>query len=137
MNKLSASAALYKHILERAAVWLEHEFKLPELLTEKAIKDFYFDPPDEIQDCIYDAREDIRSSGIETGIPTDEFSRHYECESVAEQMSDGSWVGWLYWHGGGKHGEPGSIDWIEHAYYLSCEEKEVLTIQRTWTKLKT
>lgn len=135
MTKLSASAALYKHILERAAVWLEDDFKLPELLTEKEIEEFYFDPPSEIQDCIYDAREDVRTSGTETNIQNNQYSRHYECEEVATQMSDGTWVGWTHWHGGGKHGEPSAIDWIEHAYYLSCEEKEVLTIQRTWAKI--
>lgn len=134
MKKLSAPNALRKHILEYSLLFKE-DLKLPELSTNEEVEEFYFDPPKEFGDSVQDAREDVRQSGQETGLPTNEWSRHYECESVAAKMSDGSWVGWLYWHGGGKHGEPSAIDWIEHAYYLSCEEKEVLTIQRTWAKL--
>jgi hypothetical protein len=37
-------------------------------------------------------------------------------------MLDGSWVGWTYWYGGGKHGEPGSIKWVEDAYDVVMTE---------------
>ena len=67
------------------------------------------------EDLVQDARNEFRCTGIETGLPC-ELSRHYESEAVAAQMPDGSWVGWTYWHGGGKHGEPEAIDWIEDAY---------------------
>ncbi len=40
-------------------------------------------------------------------------------------MLDGSWVGWTYWYGGGKHGEPGSIPWIEDAYDVTFVEQLV------------
>lgn len=84
---------------------------------------------------LQDAREDFRTSGEETKIKSDNWSRHYESEEVAAKMDDGTWVGWTHWHGGGKHGEPAAIDWMEDAYFLTCQEKEVLTIERTWAKV--
>jgi len=135
MTKISPEAALHRHILEQASQW-DETIKLPELLTEKQIYDFYEEcRENHLCDTLYEARENIRETGEETGISSDNHSRHYESEEVAAKMSDGTWVGWTYWHGGGKHGEPAAIDWIGDAYYLSCEEKEVLTIQRTWTKI--
>lgn len=63
----------------------------------------------------HDRERELRGSGLPTGLPTD-YSRHYESKAVAAEMLDGSWVGWTYWYGGGKHGEPGGIPWIEDAY---------------------
>lgn len=84
---------------------------------------------------LQDTREDFRTSGEETNVKSDNWSRHYESEEVAAKMDDGTWVGWTHWHGGGKHGEPSAIDWMEDAYFLNCQEQEVLTIQRTWAKV--
>jgi len=53
----------------------------------------------------WDAQEEVRNSGEKVDVPCTEYSRHYECDSVAAQMPDGSWVGWTYWYGGGKHSE--------------------------------
>lgn len=64
-----------------------------------------------------------------------EHSRHYESESVAAQMFDGSWVGWTHWYGGGKHGEPEAIDWMRDAYNLTCVEEEKLVVIRTFAKI--
>lgn len=104
--------------------------------------------PDEIDaenvDDIYDAldsehglgdeEEEFRTMGEETGIPCDNFSRHYECEPVATKLDDGTWVGWTHWHGGGKHGEPAAIDWMSDAYELNVvEEQKVMTV-RTFSK---
>jgi hypothetical protein len=80
-----------------------------------------------------DYLQDFRYGEEKTNIPCD-FSRHYESDSVAAQMFDGSWVGWTYWHGGGKHGEPEAIDWIEYAYDLECKEEEKLVVVRTFSK---
>lgn len=79
----------------------------------------------------YDGMEDFRNCGVETGLPT-EYSRHYESESVATQMDDGSWVGWTFWHGGGKHGEPEAIEWMNEAYDLDCVEEQKLVTVRTF-----
>lgn len=81
----------------------------------------------------YDCRSDLRESGIHTDLPC-EFSRHYESDSVARQMDDGTWIGWTYWHGGGKHGEPRAIDWMEDAYYLNVTEKQEMVTVRTFEK---
>ena len=81
----------------------------------------------------WDARSEVRCSGTETGLPC-EGSRNYESYAVAAQMPDGSWVGWTYWYGGGKHSEPEAIDWIEYAYDLTCAEEEKLVVVRTFTK---
>jgi hypothetical protein len=53
------------------------------------------------------------------------------------QMPDGTWVGWTYWYGGGKHGEPSAMPWIEDAYNLDCKEERVMMTKRTFTKAET
>jgi hypothetical protein len=81
----------------------------------------------------WDAMNEVREGTVETGLPCD-WSRHYESKSVAAQYVDGSWVGWTYWYGGGKHGEPEAIDWIEHAYDLACTEEEKVVTVRTFSQ---
>ncbi len=84
--------------------------------------------------AIDQAASDLRSSGIPTGLRA-EYSRHYESEAVAAQMLDGSWVGWTYWYGGGKHAYPAAIPWMEEAYELACQEEEKLVIVRTFSRV--
>jgi len=80
----------------------------------------------ELQDEI----SEMRYGGTVTGIDRGVWSRHYECEEVAKQMPSGKWIGWTYWHGGGKHGEPEAIDWIPDAYFVNVtEEEKVLTVR--------
>lgn len=57
-----------------------------------------------------------------TDIPSPS-SRYYESQSVAQQLDDKTWVGYTYWYGGGKHGDPSSMPWMERAYFLSCREE--------------
>ena len=87
-----------------------------------------FDIP---EDYLQDAKEEVRSSGADTDLPS-QSSRHYEAKEVAAQLPDDSWVGWTYWYGGGKHGEPSAVDWIEEAYDLVCisETKVVNTFTK-------
>lgn len=85
------------------------------------------------KDDHWDGRSEVRGSGIETQLPSD-FSRHYESKSVAMEMPDGSWVGWTYWYGGGKHSEPESIDWMEYAYDVDCHEEEKVVVVQTFKK---
>lgn len=82
---------------------------------------------------IEDAEGELRGGQVETKIPC-EWSRHYESKSVASKMPDGTWVGWTYWFGGGKHGDPESIEWIEDAYDIDCVEEERLVTIQTFTK---
>jgi hypothetical protein len=100
-------------------------------LNEETVNDIY----DELIGDMRDDLEEFREGEVETDIPCD-WSRQYETKSVAAKMADGSWVGWTYWYGGGKHGEPESIDWMDRAYDLEVSEKEMLTIVRTFTKVK-
>ncbi len=87
-------------------------------------------------DDIGDARNELRHGEhiTDVPIPYNRALRDYEPDSVAAKALDGSWIGWTYWHGGGKHSNPEEIDWVEYAYDLSCTEKEVVTIERTFTK---
>lgn len=91
------------------------------------------------QDLHQDLENEFRLGEAHTDIePTHPFERgltYYEKKSVAAQMPDGSWVGWIYWYGGGKHSEPEAIDWMSDAYDLTVEEKPVQIIQRTFTKV--
>lgn len=82
-----------------------------------------------------DFKGEVREGEVETDIAPGTWSRHYECKSVASQMLDGSWVGWTYWYGGGKHGDPESIDWMSDAYDLEVTEEQKLVTVRTF-KLK-
>lgn len=82
---------------------------------------------------LQDATDEVREGQVETGLPCD-WSRHYESKAVAAQYIDGSWVGWTYWYGGGKHGEPEGVDWIEYAYDLNCVEQERVVTFREFTK---
>ena len=49
--------------------------------------------------------------------------QHYESDAVAKNLPDGTWVGWTYYHGGGKHSDPGSIPWMEDAYNVTSHEE--------------
>lgn len=77
----------------------------------------------------WDAKNEVRCGTVETELKC-EWSRHYESKAVAMKMPDDSWVGWTYWYGGGKHGQPDTVDWMEYAYDLSCKEEEkTITVQ--------
>ena len=99
------------------------------------IEELYYQFEEDVSICdsLYEAdKYDIRADEVETRLPC-EWSRHYESKSVAMQFPDKSWVGWTYWYGGGKHGEPESIDWIEDAYDLECKEEEKMVVVRTFS----
>lgn len=82
----------------------------------------------------WDYESEFREGDIETNIPN-EYSRHYETKSVAMKTTEGDWIGWTYYYGGGKYGEPGSIDWMSESYDLECFEEEKLVVVRTFKKV--
>lgn len=107
--------------------------KLDEV-NEKNI-DIIYDKLDTFdRDFVRDYEHDIRGGDEETNIDP-EWSRHYSSKSVAKKMLDGSYVGWDYWYGGGKHGCPEEMLWMENAYDLVVEEKEVVRTERIFTKI--
>jgi hypothetical protein len=98
-----------------------------EYITEQIEKNAeeYYDG--EIQDAEYEFRESGEPSGLSRGM----FSRHYECEEVAKVLDNGIAVGWTYWYGGGKYGEPEAIDWIDESYLLDVtQETKVVNVYK-------
>ncbi len=85
----------------------------------KAIRERFDSLQDD--DRMHDSTYLLRAGDATTGLPCDS-SRHYESRAVAAEMLDDSWVGWTYWYGGGKHGEPESIPWMEDAYDVIMTE---------------
>jgi len=85
------------------------------------------------QDAHWDAKNEVRRGTVDTKLEPD-YSRHYESRAVAMKMPDNSWVGWTYWFGGGKHGEPEAMEWMESAYDLTCTEEEKTLIVQTFKK---
>ena len=113
-----------------AKFWEWEQPTVPVTLTADNVDDLY----DEIEGEDYtlqDARSEVRCGVHETGLPAP-HSRHYESKSVAAQTLDGSWVGWTYWYGGGKHGVPEAIDWMDEAYDLKVTEEEKMVVVRTF-----
>lgn len=122
-----------KHAILICYANLYDHVRLPDCINAENIDAVYREIYDADDGTIYDAINEIRSSGEETGLQC-EWSRHYESKAVAAKMLDGSWVGWTYWYGGGKHGEPEAVDWMDEAYDLACKEEEKLVVVRTFTK---
>jgi hypothetical protein len=106
---------------------------LPEVTADN-IDDLY-DATDGDGYELQDARNEVRCSGAETGLRSP-ISRNYESDAVAAQAPDGTWVGWTYWYGGGKHSEPEAIDWIDEAYDVTVTEEPKTIIHRTFTKVE-
>ena len=73
----------------------------------------------------YGYEEEFRQGEYKTKLKTSSFSRCYESTEVASKMFDGTLVGWTYWYGGGKHGDPSSIDWMYDSYEVTSEPKVV------------
>ncbi len=71
---------------------------------------------------------EVRRGGIDTDVEAPS-SRHYESKSKGAVIQS-RWVGWTFWYGGGKHGTPDSMEWIDDAYFLECvEEQQVVTVR--------
>lgn len=129
MPEITPEQAVKHIILGITARWNGEE--LPPDMSGEQIEARY----DELvaQDAHWDAWNEAREGNYETGLPCD-YSRHYESKAVATKAPNGQWVGWTYWYGGGKHGDPESIDWMEHSYFLDCAEETKTVIVRTFTK---
>lgn len=129
---MSPAQKLRWAILVKAAEWAGVE--LPSITADN-LDEVWDEKSDELDGHLWDARNEVRCSGEETGLPAP-YSRHYEGDAVAAKMPDGSWVGWVYWHGGGKHGEPEAIEWIEFAYDVTVTEEEKLVTVRTFKEVE-
>lgn len=125
--KFTAPQLLQYAILEQAAIYAGKQ--LEPNLTPDQVDELWDDMGDDMG-----AIDEIRTSGVETGLDA-QYSRHYESEAVAIQAPNEQWVGFTYWYGGGKHGEPESVEWIDYAYHLHCKEYEKLVTIQEFTKV--
>lgn len=116
-------------IIKTAYKWAE--LGAPSLSSDEEVNEAWDNAreDDRVSDCIQDAKNDFRSAFSHRTEVKCDFSRHYDSESVAVQLDNGKWVGYTYWSGGGKHGEPGAIDWIEDAYFLKATPKVITTYE--------
>ena len=89
-----------------------------------------------VEDYISDIKQDHRSGEFNTQIDT-EYLRYYESRGVGIHLENFQGftgdIGWTYWYGGGKHGDPAAIEWVDHAYFIELEKEEVITV-RTYRK---
>lgn len=85
-------------------------------------------------DWFHDAMSDFRDGEFKTGLPS-QSSRHYEAEEVGAALQDGTFVGWTFWYGGGKHSNPDEIDWMSEAYDLEVSQKEKMVVVKTFTRI--
>lgn len=118
-------------ILSKAASWDGTE--LP-TVTADNVDQLYDDLVAADGHC--DCMEEIRSTGIRSNLSRSvdyQAQRHYEHDEVAAEMPDGSWVGWTYWHSGGKFGEPSAVPWMELAYDVSHREQPKVIIEHIFS----
>jgi len=103
--------------------------------TDAKAKEYGYDPNSgEYEDQESEETSEMRSSYTmdAEGIAAWQYSRHYEVKPVVMKL-EGKWVCWLYWYGGGKHGDPSGIDWIDDAIFV--EEGEPI-IKKTFKTVK-
>ena len=139
MSDIKAKDYIYKDILD--IVLLNYEdIKLLdglELTLENAsdlynYSEEYFG--EDVEDIIQEVTYDYRHNGIGCNLLPKHYSRHYEVDFVVSEI-EGKWVGWHYWYGGGKHGEPEQIDWIGDAEFVDIEsQKEVVVVERVFKR---
>lgn len=114
-------------LIKARAAQIQREWdELEPFETAEQALNWYEEKEEECDWYFQDALSDVRCGGIETNI-IPESSRHYETKAVATEIF-GQWVGWTYFYGGGKHGEPGSYDWAGNSYLLSVAKEEIVTV---------
>jgi len=123
---MDASQKLKHLILLKLAEWDGRE--LPPITAENI--DRLYEEDEEKWDAI----SELRSGEVETGLPTP-YARYFEVKAVAAKYIDGTWVGWNYYYGGGKHSEPEAIEWIDEAYDVAVKEEEKLVLVREFSKI--
>lgn len=134
--KMTAEHKL-KHLILLKAVEMKYIEPLTEEVTAENV-DALFEANNQDWE-LQDPKNELRGGQHETNLPVGYQGRglsYYESQSVAMQYLDGSWIGWTYWYGGGKHAEPEAIDWIEAAYDVTVTEEPRTIIHRTFTKVE-
>lgn len=83
-------------------------------------------------DTMQDAQNEVRCMGRLTGLATP-ASRHMEVDAVAILTPFNQWVGFYYWHGGGKHSGAEEIEWMKDSYWVQAETDQVLRLDLKFT----
>lgn len=78
-------------------------------------------------DTMQDAQNEMRCMGRKTGLATP-AARHLEVDAVAILTPFNQWVGFYYWHGGGKHSGAEEIEWMKDSYWVQAETDQVLRL---------
>jgi hypothetical protein len=137
-NAMSVEMAIKAHVLRDAKASGEFKWEWPDSITDEnasEVWDACEEAHDYHADWLHEMLGEFRGSYTEeTGIRC-EYSRHYEAKSVAAKLDDGRWVGWTYWYGGGKHGEPEAMPWLDETYLLECVEEEKVVVVRTFERV--
>ena len=130
IEKMTAPQLIKLAIIDLAIEWGQLGAGNTSDISTETIDDLY----DEYKgdSLLDDCDNETRTSGNETGLPCD-MSRHYDSESVAINVR-GVWVGFTEWSGGGKHGEPEAIDWIDSAYFV--EAKPIIVTRHEFSLIK-
>lgn len=82
------------------------------------------------QDGRNEARHGIEAPEIDC--PT---SRNYEVDAHVGKLPDGSYVGWWFYYGGGKHSDAqNAIDWEAQAFDVNHKAEVITTTKHTFTK---
>lgn len=127
---MNASQKL-KHLILDVAI----NFGMPkpeEAITADNIDALYQKADDD--DWLQDPRNEVRGGQFMPDLPSP-HSRNYEPYEVAARYFDGSYIGWTYWTGGGKHSNPEEIDFVSDAYDVTCTEEVQTVTVRSFSKV--
>jgi hypothetical protein len=128
---MTATQKIKREILIEAGECVDLADIIKDGISEENVDSLYCELRE--RDAHWDFESEFRQGDVETNLGR-EYSRHYESKSVAAKCCDGTWVGWTYWYGGGKHGNPDEIEWMNHAYDLNCTEEWKVVLVREFRK---
>jgi hypothetical protein len=122
-RQMTAEQRIKRHILLQALAEND-DLKFDGEITAENIDDVYAYVLCDIGLC-FKYEEKFRGSGEPSGINTQSsfsYEKHDSIEMV-RQLSDGTWVGWTYWHGRSGIGDPATVDWMLEAYDVEMHEE--------------
>lgn len=125
-KQMTAAQRIKKHLLLKIIKEVKLNIR-PNEITPDNVDGLYEEFGDE------DKEDEFRTNGEHTEIPVTKHSSHYDSRVVAAKLFDDSWVGFVYWSGGGKHGQPSEMPWLEQAFDVDMTER--LEIVRTFKKV--
>lgn len=127
MSEILPIHALKAQIIQHA---LDMMHSAPHNFTEATAEDvdaLWDEMREDYPDTMQDAQNEVRTSGRATGLATP-HTRHLEVDAVAVLTPFNQWVGFYYWHGGGKHSGAEEIEWLKDSYWVQAETDQVLRL---------